>query len=100
MAAVMSVALFFLKYEVTNLELELDNLNDAIVSDREAIHVLKAEWSHLNNIERLEVLSGRYLKLQPTDPGRLRSMDDFLPMEGVSYAPETTGHKNGGGTAK
>ena len=43
LAAIMSVALFFLKYEVTDLEEELNILNKAIVADQEGIHVLKAE---------------------------------------------------------
>ena len=46
LAAIMSVALFYLKYEGTDLEQELDVLNRAIVTDQEGIHVLKAEWSH------------------------------------------------------
>ena len=58
-AAMMSVALFFLKYEVIDLETELNLLNRAIVSDRESIHVLEAEWSHLNDTGRLKDLAER-----------------------------------------
>lgn len=71
-AAMMSVALFFLKYEVNGLESELGELNRGIVSDRESIHVLQAEWSHLNNIQRLKALAERHLNLSPTDPAQLR----------------------------
>ena len=79
-AAIMSVSLFYLKYEVTNLEDELNLLNDAIISDREAIHVLKAEWSHLNNLNRLRDLAKRHLKImQPTDPKQLQEA------RGLSY---------------
>lgn len=78
-AAVMSVALFFLKYEVTNLEEELDTLNRAIDSNHEAMHVLRAEWSHLNDIERVRVLSHRYLELGPTSPLRIVTIDDLPP---------------------
>ena len=52
LAAVMSIALFYLNFEVAGLEDELDSLNKTIMSDRETIHVLKAEWSHLNDIDR------------------------------------------------
>ena len=86
-AAMMSVALFFLKYEVIGLESELDMLNQAIVSDRESIHVLEAEWSHLNDIERLKALAERYLKLRPTDPAQLRSPGEAPPPGGVSFTP-------------
>ena len=72
-AAMMSVALFFLKYEVNGLESQLGELNRAIVSDRESIHVLQAEWSHLNDIQRLKALAERHLNLSPTDPAQLRA---------------------------
>ena len=76
LAAIMAVALFYLKYEVTDLEAELDTLNNAIVSDREAIHVLKAEWSHLNDVDRLKDLADRYLYLEPTDPAQIKLADE------------------------
>jgi hypothetical protein len=76
LAAIMAVALFYLKYEVTDLEAELDTLNNAIVSDREAIHVLKAEWSHLNDVGRLKDLSDRHLYLEPTDPAQIKLAEE------------------------
>ncbi len=72
-AAMMSVALFFLKHEVNGLESQLGELNRAIMSDRESIHVLQAEWSHLNDIQRLKALAERHLNLSPTDPAQLRT---------------------------
>ena len=77
-AAMMSVALFFLKQEVIDLETELNLLNRAIVSDRESIHVLEAEWSHLNDTTRLKDLALRHLKLRPTQPAQLRTADEPL----------------------
>ncbi|MEE2761218.1 MAG: hypothetical protein VYE18_07220 [Pseudomonadota bacterium] len=77
-AAMMSVALFFLKYEVIDLETELNLLNRAIVSDREMIHVLEAEWSHLNDTARLKDLAERHLKLRPTQPDQLRTAEQPL----------------------
>ena len=77
LAAIMSVALFYLKYEVTDLEQELDILNEAIVTDQEAIHVLNAEWSHLNDVARIKDLAKRYLKMIPTEPDQIRSDSDF-----------------------
>lgn len=72
LTTVMGVALFYLKHEVTNLEDELKSLNRSIIAEREAIHVLRAEWSHLNNVRRLKKLSARYLDLRPTDPGQIK----------------------------
>ena len=70
--AVTGVALFYLKHEVTNLEDELKTLNRSIVAEREAVHVLKAEWSHFNDVGRLKGLSMRYLELRPTEPKQLK----------------------------
>lgn len=67
----MSVAVFYLKYEVTDLETELDRLNRTIVADREAIHVLEAEWSHLNEAERIRALTEKYLEMNPTRPDQI-----------------------------
>ncbi len=77
LAAVMSVALFYLKYEVTDLEQELDVLNRAIVADQEGIHVLKAEWSHLNDVARIKDLASRYLEMKPTEPTQIKSAEDL-----------------------
>ena len=76
-AAVMSVALFFLKYEVTHLEEELDALNRAIDANHEAMHVLRAEWGHLTEIERVRALAQRHLDLGPTHPLRIVTIDEL-----------------------
>jgi cell division protein FtsL len=73
----MSVALFYLKYEVTDLEQHLNKLNRAIVTDQESIHVLNAEWSHLNDVSRIKDLAKRYLKMNPTKPNQIKSAKDL-----------------------
>ena len=83
-AAIMSVALFYLKYEVTNLEDQLNSLNHSIISDREDIHVLKAEWSHLNDLDRLKDLAIRHLKMQKTDPWQIMEVKDFSHVQVVN----------------
>jgi len=83
-AAIMSVALFYLKYEVKNLEGQLNKLNHSIISDREAVHVLKAEWSHLNDLDRLKDLAIRRLKLQETDPRQLKEAKDLSHVQVVN----------------
>lgn len=59
--------LFGVAFEVSALEDRLIVLNEEITRDRDAIHVLRAEWSYLNQPERLEGLSRRYLELQPLE---------------------------------
>ena len=87
-AAVMSIALFYLKFEVTNLEDELDSLNQSIISDRESIHVLKAEWSHLNDVNRLRDLAERYLEMQPTEPVQIKQAQDLSNIQVIEDPDE------------
>ena len=86
LATIMSVALFFLKYEVTDLEDELNILNKAIVADQEGIHVLKAEWSHLNDVARIKDLALRYLKIKPTRPVQIKSVEELTSQDGDEQA--------------
>ncbi len=71
---VMTVALFYVGHEVTTLEEELELLNKTIVSDQEAIRVLRAEWSHLNETDRLRELAEKYLALEPVRPAQITSV--------------------------
>jgi len=54
---VASYAMFHISYEVEQVETELRSLNRQTLTEQEAIHVLKAEWSHLNRPEYLRELS-------------------------------------------
>ena len=70
-AGVLSLGLFVLKYEVQDLEHEIQSLNRRIVESREAIHVLDAEWSYLNDPARLRKLAAQYTGLRQVMPGEL-----------------------------
>jgi hypothetical protein len=86
------VAVFSVKHEVSLLEEQLHKTRKATAQDRDAIHVLNAEWSFLNQPTRLADLSRRHLpQLQPIataqfgDAARL----DTLPWKpGDPNAPE------------
>ena len=65
LAAAAGGALFQVAFEVSELDDELARLNTDIRTDRDAIHVLRAEWSFLNQPERLEELARRHLDLLP-----------------------------------
>jgi cell division protein FtsL len=80
-AAGMGVAMFYLKYRVADLEGELTHLNRAIIADRQAIHVLDAEWSHLNDTERLRALAERHLGMVPA------GADEFVEPQDIPMAP-------------
>jgi cell division protein FtsL len=67
LAASIGVALFVVKYQVQDLEDQLTMIDHKIVSERQTIHVLKAEWSHLNEPERLRRLATSHLGMVPLD---------------------------------
>lgn len=61
--AVMVTGLFELKYEVRELDQEKGRLLAQIEDEREALRVLQAEWSYLNQPERIEALATQHLRL-------------------------------------
>lgn len=71
LAAAAGGALFQIAFEVSELDDELSRLNRDIREDREAIHVLRAEWSFLNQPDRLEELTRRHLDLLPVSGDQL-----------------------------
>lgn len=71
LAGVVGIGLFGLKYEVQALEDRLASINRQIRSDQETIHVLKAEWSFLNDPNRLRELAERHLAMRPVLPNQL-----------------------------
>ena len=68
----MSIFLFYLKYEVASLEDESQRLNKQILSQKQRIHVLRSEWSRLNDISRVKRLSEKHLKLRKTNPEQIK----------------------------
>ncbi len=74
-AIVTGICLFLVKYQVRQLEEKLLALNQRVVVNQDATHILKAEWAHLNDIARIDALSGKYLKLQPMTTAQLGSID-------------------------
>lgn len=54
-----------MKNKVQELENELSSINRNIEDDIKTIHVLKAEWSHLNTPSRLRKLVARHISLNP-----------------------------------
>lgn len=66
---------------VKSQERELASLKAAIVSEQEAIRVLKAEWSYLNQPERLQTLAREHLPLTQTGASQIVVMAS-LPLKG------------------
>lgn len=64
LAGGIGVGLFVVKHEVKEQESRLRELNSEIQHNQEAIHVLKAEWSYLNDPGRLRHLSEKFLSMK------------------------------------
>ncbi len=56
--------LFQVKFKVQQLHREVTELKAQLVHEKDSIHVLKAEWSYLNQPERLSRLSKKFLELE------------------------------------
>ena len=69
--------LYYLKQEVQGVERRLAAVKLEIARDRQAIHVLRAEWTYLNRPSRLARLSARHLKLKRVTPEQIRAFDEL-----------------------
>lgn len=68
LAGILSMMLFSLKYEVQALEARLGALDHSIQDNQETLHLLAAEWAHLNDPARLRHLAEQHLDLVPLSP--------------------------------
>jgi cell division protein FtsL len=64
-ASCVGFALFQVKHEVIDVEKELTFALREINREEESLHVLKAEWSYLNEPQRLQALADKYLDVEP-----------------------------------
>ena len=87
-AAGVGLGLFQLKYQVMNLEQDHHHIRKEIRETDEAIHMLRAEWAHLNDPKRLQSLCKRYLTVSPIQGSQLvslRRVTEGEPGEGPGY---------------
>lgn len=63
--AAMATGMFVIKNKVIALENELERINAQIRDDQNALHVLKAEWTYLNDPKRIRDLSERHVHMKP-----------------------------------
>ena len=64
-AVATAVGLFTVKYKVQDLEEKIDRTNQKIIESQQATHILRVEWAHLNEAERIERLAIKHLNLEP-----------------------------------
>ena len=73
-----AIGLLVVKQRVQEHENRLEALGNELAATDNAIAVLRAEWSYLNQPARLEDLAIRHLGLEPPLPSQIRSVRDFL----------------------
>jgi cell division protein FtsL len=71
----LAYVIYQVKYEARALDAEIALLGKEIDRERDAIAVLRAEWSLLNRPERIERLAQKFLKLAPAKPSQLVTLD-------------------------
>jgi cell division protein FtsL len=76
-AVVTAIGLFTVKYKVQDLEEKIDRTNQKIIESQQATHILRVEWAHLNEAERIERLAGKYLLLEPASVSQVIRLDSL-----------------------
>jgi hypothetical protein len=87
LASLAGVGLFQVKYRVQSLEQDLGQIDRQILRDRDAIHVLGAEWSLLNEPARLADMSRRHLELAPITAAQLARFSELPARVAQDPAP-------------
>ena len=87
--ALLGIGLFQVKYNVQSKERELREVRRQIEANYNAVHVLQAEWSYLNDPLRLADLTRRHTGLVPTTPGQIGDFASLpLRIEDLPVTPE------------
>lgn len=93
------VGLYQVELGVLAKESELKQINRQIDANREATHVLEAEWSYLNDPTRLADLARRYTDLAPATPTQIAGFDRLSPRPPAGQPFERGLHEGGGAAA-
>lgn len=78
LAAGIGIGLFFIKHEVKDQKRRLNALNAEIQRNQETIHVLRAEWSYLNDPTRLKGLAEKHLGMHAVRATEVATLESVL----------------------
>ena len=78
-AVATAIGLFTVKYKVQDLEEKIDRTNQKIVESQQATHILRIEWAHLNEAERIERLALKHLQLEQASIKQVVRLDALKP---------------------
>lgn len=71
----LACVIYQVKYQARGFDADIAALDKRIDQERDAIAVLRAEWSLLNRPERIERLAKKHLKLAPARPIQIVTLD-------------------------
>lgn len=96
----LALVIYEVKYETRMLDARTDELHKAIEEERNAIAVLRAEWSLLNRPERIERLARKYLGLEPLEAQRMVTLNGMETPQGrpMTHQDDDAQTQSGGGT--
>lgn len=77
MSFMLVVVLYNVKYDAQIHVKTIRKLTIEARVEREAIHILRAEWSHLNQPDRLQGLAERYTKLKPLNSRQIVTVNNL-----------------------
>ena len=88
LVAVTGFATFKVKYTVQDIEDELNKVRRQTIAEQQEIHVLRAEWTALNQPERLADLNRRFLSLAAVTSKQLQRKIEDIPLRPVPEPAE------------
>jgi len=86
MSVIVCVALFDLKNRVTALDRELQQVRREIVATNQTVHILQAEWAHLNQPDVLSQLVSEHTALAPISAEQLVTLADITRESAATLA--------------
>lgn len=70
--------LFLMKYKVQTINKEIKSLTNAIIKEKETIHILHAEWAYLTQPTKITKLASKHLNLQPIPADKIKILPSNL----------------------
>jgi cell division protein FtsL len=80
---------FKVKYAVQDLDDELNRVRRQTIAEQQETRVLTAEWTYLNQPERLAELNRRFLGLAPIAAKQLQRSIDNIPLRPPTAPPDS-----------